>query len=78
MNLQTIEFFHSDRGKEFDKHLVDKCLKVFGIRQSLCRKGCTYDNAIAESTFKAVKREFVPHTIFDSLVQLKLEFNHYV
>ncbi|MFQ0971165.1 IS3 family transposase [Gilliamella sp. BG1] len=78
MNLQTIELFHSDRGKEFDNHLIDECLTAFGIKQSLSRKGCPYDNAIAESTFKAVKTEFVSNTIFDSLAQLKLEFNHYV
>lgn len=78
MNLQAIEFFHSDRGKEFDNHLIDECLNEFGIKRSLSRKGCPYDNAIAESTFKAVKTEFVSNTIFDSLSQLRLEFNHYV
>ncbi|OCG19311.1 MULTISPECIES: IS3 family transposase [unclassified Gilliamella] len=78
MNLQTIELFHSDRGKEFDNHLIDECLTAFGITRSLSRKGCPYDNAIAESTFKAVKTEFVSNTIFDSMAQLKLEFNHYV
>jgi putative transposase len=65
MNLQTIEFFHSDRGKGFDNHLIDKRLTAFGIKRSLSRKGCLYDNAIAESTFKAVKPEFMPNTIFD-------------
>lgn len=78
MNLQSIEFFHSDRGKEFDNHLIDECLTEFSIKRSLSRKGCPYDNAVAEATFKAVKTEFVSNTIFDSLEQLRLEFNHYV
>ncbi|OCG61410.1 IS3 family transposase [Gilliamella sp. GillExp13] len=52
--------------------------ELIGIKRSLSRKGCPYGNAIAESTFKAVKTEFVSNTIFDSLAQLKLEFNHYV
>lgn len=29
MNLQSVEFFHSDRGKEFDNHLIDECLTEF-------------------------------------------------
>jgi putative transposase len=78
INLNSVELFHSDRGKEFDNHLLDECLKEFGIERSLSHKGCPYDNAVVEATFKAVKTEFVSNTIFDSLEQLRLQFNHYV
>ncbi|RKS87435.1 putative transposase [Orbus hercynius] len=78
MNLPSIDFFHSDRGKEFDNHLIDECLTEFGIKRSLSRKGCPYDNAVAETTFKAVKTEFVSNSVFNTLEQLKLKFNHYV
>lgn len=78
MNVQSVDFIHSDRGKEFDNHLIDECLSEFGIKRSLSRKGCPYDNAVAETTFKAVKTEFVSNTIFDSLDRFRLEFDHYV
>jgi putative transposase len=78
INLNLVQLFHSDIGKEFDNHLLDECLKEFGIQRSLSHKGYPYDNAVAEATFKAVKTEFVSNTIFDSLKQLRLQFNHYV
>ena len=78
MSLKSIELFHSDSGKEFDNHLIDDCLAAFGVKRSLSGKGCSYDNAVAEATFKVVKTEFVSNTMFDSLEQLRLQFNHYV
>ena len=78
MSLKSIELFHSDSGKEFDNHLIDDCLAAFGVKRSLSSKGCSYDNAVAEATFKVVKTEFVSNTMFDSLEQLRLQFNHYV
>ena len=41
-------------------------------------KGCPYDNAVAESTFKMIKAEFVYSRRFDSLYQLQLELADYV
>lgn len=51
--------FHTGRGKEFDNACIEDALTTFGIQRSLSIKGCPYDNAIAESTFKAVKTGFV-------------------
>lgn len=78
LNLNSVDLFHSDRGKEFDNHLIEDCLNTFGIIRSLSHKGCPYDNAIAEATFKAIKTEFIGHVNFDSLEQLEVQFNHYV
>ncbi|KIL75663.1 Mobile element protein [Bacillus badius] len=41
-------------------------------------KGCPYDNAVAEATFKMIKTEFVQQIKFDSLEHLTLEFSDYV
>ena len=41
-------------------------------------KGCPYDNAVAESTFKMIKAEFVSCRRFDTLDQLQLELADYV
>lgn len=50
--------FHTDRGKEFDNRLIDEALETFNIQRSLSMKGCPYDNAVAEATFKVFKTEF--------------------
>lgn len=41
-------------------------------------KGCPYDNAIAEATFKMVKTEFVSNQRFESLQELQYELVDYV
>jgi putative transposase len=48
------------------------------MQRSLNNKRSPYDDTVAEATFKTVKTEFVSNTIFDSLKQLRLQFNHYV
>ena len=70
--------FHTDRGKEFDNKLISEALETFGIQRSLSMKGCPYDNAMAEATFKVVKTEFANQAHFTSLEQLDLELDDYV
>ncbi len=41
-------------------------------------KGCPYDNAVAESTYKIIKTEFVKQYKFEHLDQLKIELADYV
>jgi putative transposase len=41
-------------------------------------KGCPYDNAVSEATYKLVKSEFVRNICFYSLEQLKQELDDYV
>ncbi|MDH6604364.1 putative transposase [Bacilli bacterium PM5-9] len=77
-SLYEYEYFHSDRGSEFDNYLIEEILNVFNIEQSLSRKGNPYDNAVAEATFKLIKTEFVYPRMFNSLIQLELELAAYV
>ena len=58
--------------------VIDEVLDTFQIRRSLSLKGCPYDNAVAESTFKLFKTEFVQGRNFESLERLKLELADYV
>ena len=60
-DLRFIELFHTDRdrGTEFKNKVIDAALKTFGIKRSLSMKGCPYDNAVAEATFKLMKTEFI-------------------
>lgn len=77
-SLEKIRIFHTDRGNEFKNQLIDRALGAFNIQRSLSRKGCPYDNAVAEATFKIIKTEFVRKQVFQSLHQLKLELSDYV
>jgi transposase InsO family protein len=77
-NLNKISIFHTDRGNEFKNNIIEGILETFNIKRSLSKKGCPYDNAVAEATFKTFKIEFVYPNYFESLEQLKLELYDYV
>ncbi len=77
-DLKNIKIFHTDRGSEFKNQAIDQLLNTFDISRSLSHKGCPYDNAVAEATFKTLKVEFVYPQVFESLKQLKLELFDYV
>jgi putative transposase len=77
-NLAEIQMFHTDRGSEFNNQLIDDMLETFQIKRSLSLKGCPYDNAVAESTFKTFKAEFVYGHNFNSLERLRLELGDYI
>lgn len=76
--LDYITLFHTDRGNEFKNKLIDEVLDTFKIRRSLSMKGCPYDNAVAEATFKIFKTEFANNYHFESLDQLELMLADYV
>ena len=78
VNLSKIQLFHTDRGSEFDNTLIDELLDTFNIQRSLSLKGCPYDNAVAEATFKLIKSEFINRRIFETQEQLALELADYV
>lgn len=76
--LTCIQYFHTDRGKEFDNELIDDILQAFQIERSLSRKGNPYDNAVAESTYKSTKVEFVYPNKFRNLQELETQLFDYV
>ena len=65
-------------GRKKNAELVYKALDVFQIKRSLSRKGNPYDNAVAESTFKIFKTEFINSSIFSSLNELEVELADYI
>jgi putative transposase len=77
-NLTKVQLFHTDRGSEFDNQLMIEATETFGIQRSLSTKGCPYDNAVSEATFKSFKIEFVYQNTFDTLEQLEIEMWDYV
>jgi putative transposase len=50
---------HSDRGVQYASHEYTDLLKQHGAQISMSRKGNPYDNAVAESFFKTLKKEEV-------------------
>lgn len=77
-DLRRIGMFHTDRGSEFNNKLVSDTLRSFGIRRSLSDKGCPYDNAVSEATYKVIKTEFVRKRSFSSLTVLDRELRDYI
>ena len=67
-----------NRSSEFNNQIIDEVVDVFHISRSLSLKVCPYDNAVAESTFKIFKSEFVFGKNFESLAQLKMELADYI
>lgn len=76
--LTKVNLFHSDRGKEFDNQLIDEVLSAFDITRSLSQAGCPYDNAVAESTYRAFKIEFINQETFHTLDELAIKTMDYV
>ena len=77
-SLKNIQVFHTDRGNEFKNQIIDETLSTFSIKRSLSMKGCPYDNAVAEATFKIIKTEFVYSQTFETLNDLKCQLADYV
>ena len=76
--LTNVTLFHTDRGKEFDNQTIEEILSAFDITRSLSKKGCPYDNAVAEFTYKSVKVEFIRQSQFETLEDLQRELFDYV
>lgn len=51
--------FHSDQGIQYRSVKYRSLLEENGIRQSMSRKGCPYDNAPAESFFATLRKEWL-------------------
>ena len=57
--------------------LLSKCINTFNIQRSLSKKGCPYDNAVAEATFNSMKTELVKEEKFMTTEELEQAFAAY-
>lgn len=57
VDLRKVQIFHTDRGSEFKNKLIEEALETFEIKRSLSMKGCPYDYAVAEATFKIIRTD---------------------
>ena len=70
--------FHSDKGSEYRSEELKKELKIRAIQQSMSGKGNCYDNAVMESFFSTLKREFLNKYRFETLKELSIAFEEYM
>ena len=62
---------HSDRGVQYAAEAYRRILAAHGITRSMSRKGNCWDNAVAESFFGGLKKEFVHDVKFQTREEAK-------
>lgn len=69
---------HSDQGSQYAAVDYQVMLAKNGIECSMSRKGCCWDNAVAESFFHTLKTELVHHEDYFSREQAKASIFEYI
>lgn len=72
-NCAEILYFQTVLGNEFANKIVDDFLEAFEITRSLSEKVTPYGNAVAESTYKPFKAEFIYQEKFHTLRELEVK-----
>jgi transposase InsO family protein len=68
---------HSDRGSQFtSKDFIEFC-KEHGVKQSMSKPGCHYDNAPIERYFNTLKAELINLRSFETKAKLYEEDTAY-
>jgi len=62
--LDSKVILHSDQGSQYSSYEYKTFLKLHNIVPSMSRRGNCYDNAVAESFFKTLKKELVRKQVF--------------
>lgn len=70
--------FHSDRGVQYASNAFRKVIEKNGMVQSMSRKACCWDNAVAESFFGTLKQELIYHCKFKTREEAKLAIFDYI
>ncbi|RXI35442.1 IS3 family transposase [Malaciobacter mytili] len=69
---------HSDQGSQYSSYEYKTFLKHNNITPSMSRRGNCYDNAVAESFFKTLKKELVRKNIFHTRKEAKDKIFEYI
>lgn len=70
--------FHSDRGCQYASRKFRAALDLHDIQPSMSRKGCCYDNAVAESFFHTLKTEWIRGHIYPTREEARLSLFAYI
>jgi len=69
---------HSDRGVQYCCDGFRKTMRLYGVEQSMSRKGDCWDNAVAESFFATLKKELPDGLVFASLAEAERYLFEYI
>ena len=69
---------HSDRGSQYARKDYQAMLDGAGITCSMSRKGNCWDNAMAESFFSSLKREWVQDKRYPTKEQARADIFRYI
>lgn len=70
--------FHSDRGIQYAGRKFRQYTELYGVKQSMSRKGNCWDNSCAESFFRSIKHEFINKRKFLSMWDAKISIFEYI
>jgi putative transposase len=69
---------HSDQGSQYSSYDYVKYAKKHNIKLSMSRRGNCYDNAVAESFFKTIKKELVRKKVFKTREEASSKIFEYI
>ncbi len=70
--------FHDDQGVQHTSRAFQRCLESHGVAQSMPGPGNPWDNALAESFFKTLKRELVKERTYETRERAKQDIFKYI
>lgn len=70
--------FHDDQGSQYTSRAFQRCLESHGIAQSMSRPGNPWDNAVAESFFKTLRRELINDRRYKTRDEARQEVFKYI
>lgn len=70
--------FHDDQGSQYTSRAFQRCLGSHGMAQSMSRPGNPWDDAVAESFFKTLKRELINDRGYKSRDEARQEVFKYI
>jgi len=70
--------FHSDRGSQYASKEFRKQLKLYGMVQSMSRKGNCWDNAVVERFFRSLKYEQTNDHLYENREELRNDVFDYI
>lgn len=78
LNKGSKVILHSDQGSQYSSYDYVQLTKKHNIVLSMSRRGNCYDNAVAESFFKTLKKELVKKQIFKTRADAKSKIFEYI
>lgn len=77
-NYPTGVIVHSDRGSQYASNDYKAILAKYHLFGSMSRKGDCWDNAVAESFFATIKKEYIYQTTFKTRIDAQLGIFDYI